>query len=124
MPSWQCTEYTRVYRTCSWCIQMSLCHPWDLDDKGHVLGNGRWAGWYCDPCWLWFEIEEMKDYYRQELVEEMPQCTVIATQVFGQPHLMRSICSFLPESICFCEVCIEDYDPHARWRQEHENVLA
>ena len=51
----------------------------------------------------------MKDYYMQELVEEMPQCTVIATEVFSEPHLMRLICSFLPEFICYCENCMDEW---------------
>ena len=75
------------YRRCHWCRQLSLCHFWDLE------------GWYCDPCWLWYEIEDMADYYMQELVEEMPQCTVIATEVFAQRHLMQSICSFLTQGM-------------------------
>ena len=100
LPGILCAEYRR----CHWCrlevplVPRSLCHFWDLE------------GWCCDPCWLWYEIEDMTDYYMQELVEEMPQCTVIATEVFAQRHLMRSICSFLTQVVsCYCEDCIEEW---------------
>ena len=92
-------------RRCHWCRQLSLCHFWDLEGS-NVQEPYLW---YCDPCWLWYEIEEMTNYYMQELVEEMPQCTVIATEVFAQRHLMRSICSFLAQfMICHCQDCIND----------------
>ena len=64
--------------------------PWDDDDP-----NGE-VEWYCDDCWDWYEIEQTTDYYTEELVDKMPQCTAIATKVFGERPLMRSICSFIP----------------------------
>ena len=62
------------YRRCHWCRQLSLCHPWDLDDEGHVLGIGRRAGWYCDPCWLWYEIEEENKQLRKDN-EQLKKCS-------------------------------------------------